>query len=216
MNAGVEQKSALANRLNVVRCHWPKSDLSIAYHDHEWGVPLHDEHKLFEFLVLDAAQAGLSWETILKKRAAYRSAFAQFDPAAVARFNQRDIRRLMNDAGIVRNRLKIQSAISGAAAFLKVQEEFGGFDTYIWRFVNGRPIVNHRRRHSEIPARSRESDAMSRDLKSRGFSFVGTTICYAFMQAAGMVNDHLISCFRHSQCPVPPVITGGTGHSVIG
>lgn len=199
MNAGVEQKSALANRLNVVRCHWPKSDLSIAYHDHEWGVPLHDEHKLFEFLVLDAAQAGLSWETILKKRAAYRIAFAQFDPAVVARFNQRDFQRLMNDAGIVRNKLKIQSAINGAVAFLKVQEAFGSFDAYVWRFVDGRPIVNHRRRHRDVPTRSRESDAMSRDLKSRGFSFVGTTICYAFMQAAGLVNDHLTTCFRHAQ-----------------
>lgn len=195
----MDQKLAVEIRGDVVRCHWPKSDLSIAYHDHEWGVPLHDDHKLFEFLVLDAAQAGLSWETILKKRAAYRKAFAQFDPATVVRFNQRDFQRLMNDAGIVRNRLKIQSAINGAAAFLKVQAEFGSFDTYIWRFVDGQPIVNHRRRHSEIPARSRESDIMSRDLKSRGFSFVGTTICYAFMQAAGMVNDHLTSCFRYSQ-----------------
>ena len=199
MNANAENALLALRPADVRRCAWPKSDLSIAYHDLEWGVPLHDDRKLFEFMVLDAAQAGLSWETVLKKRQAYRMAFAQFDPAAVARFGGRDFQRLMNDAGIIRNRLKIQSAISCAAAFLKVQDEFGSFDAYIWRFVNGQPIVNHRRRHSSIPARSRESDRLSRDLKARGFSFVGTTICYAFMQAAGLVNDHLVTCFCHPE-----------------
>lgn len=197
MNAAVENVVSAPYRPDVKRCAWPKSDLSIAYHDLEWGVPVHDDRKLFEFMVLDAAQAGLNWETVLRKREAYRRAFAQFDPAMVARFDGRDFNRLINDAGIIRNRLKIQSAISGAGAFLKVQEEFGSFDAYIWRFVNGEPIVNHRRRHGSIPARSRESDRLSRDLKARGFSFVGTTICYAFMQAAGLVNDHLVACFRH-------------------
>ncbi len=199
MNATMKNMEPPPYPLDAKRCAWPKSDLSIAYHDREWGVPVHDDRKLFEFMVLDAAQAGLSWETVLKKREAYRRAFAQFDPAAVARFGQRDFQRLMNDAGIIRNRLKIQSAISGAAAFLKVQEEFGSFDAYVWRFVNGQPIINHRRRHGSIPARSRESDKLSRDLKARGFSFVGTTICYAFMQAAGLVNDHLVTCFRHPE-----------------
>jgi DNA-3-methyladenine glycosylase I len=183
----------------VVRCRWPKSELSIAYHDQEWGVPLHDDQKIFEFMVLDAAQAGLSWETILKKRSAYRRAFAGFDPSVVAGFTQHDHQRLMTDAGIVRNRLKIQSAIRNARAFLQIQHEFGSFDAYLWRFVDGHPIVNHRRGHGDIPTRSRESDALSRDLKARGFNFVGTTICYAFMQAAGLVNDHLVSCFRHGQ-----------------
>ena len=199
MNANRESVMPVRRPVDVKRCSWPKSELSIAYHDREWGVPVHDDRKLFEFMVLDAAQAGLSWETVLKKREAYRRAFAQFDPAAVARFGQRDFQRLMNDAGIIRNRLKIQSAISGAAAFLKVQEEFGSFDAYVWRFVNGQPIINHRRRHGSIPARSRESDMLSRDLRARGFSFVGTTICYAFMQAAGLVNDHLVTCFRHPE-----------------
>lgn len=193
----MEQKTAVDTRMEVVRCHWPKSDLSIAYHDQEWGVELHDDHKLFEFIILDGAQAGLSWETILRKREAYRRAFAHFDPASVARFNARDRQRLLSDAGIVRNRLKIDSAIRNAAKFLEVQEEFGSFDAYIWRFVDGRPMINHRRKPADIPARSSESDALSKDLKSRGFNFVGTTICYAFMQAAGLVNDHLITCFRH-------------------
>ena len=192
----MEQKTAVDTRMEVVRCHWPKSDLSIAYHDQEWGVELHDDHKLFEFIILDGAQAGLSWETILRKREAYRRAFAHFDPASVARFNARDRQRLLSDAGIVRNRLKIDSAIRNAAKFLEVQEEFGSFDAYIWRFVDGRPMINHRRKPADIPARSSESDALSKDLKSRGFNFVGTTICYAFMEAAGLVNDHLITCFR--------------------
>lgn len=195
----MEQKTAVDTRMEVVRCHWPKSDLSIAYHDQEWGVELHDDHKLFEFIILDGAQAGLSWETILRKREAYRRAFAHFDPASVARFNARDRQRLLSDAGIVRNRLKIDSAIRNAAKFLEVQEEFGSFDAYIWRFVDGRPMINHRRNLSDIPARSKESDALSKDLKSRGFNFVGTTICYAFMQAAGLVNDHLVTCFRHPE-----------------
>lgn len=181
------------------RCAWPKSALSIAYHDQEWGVPLHEDRKLFEFILLDAAQAGLSWETILKKRENYRRAFAQFDACRVSRFNARDIQRLMTDAGIVRNRLKIQWAIENARAFLKIQEQFGSFDAYIWRFVDGQPIVNHRRSSGEIPSRSRESDQLSGDLKSRGFGFVGTTICYAFMQAAGLVNDHLVRCFCHTR-----------------
>ncbi|NNM87183.1 MAG: DNA-3-methyladenine glycosylase I [Phycisphaerae bacterium] len=185
------------------RCPWAKTDLSIAYHDAEWGVPLHDDQKLFEFIVLDGAQAGLSWETILQRRASYRRAFAQFDPQKVARFNTHDFHRLLQDAGIIRNRLKIQSAIGNAAAFLKVQEQFNSFDNYLWRFVNGQPIVRHRRHHRDLPPRSRESDALSRDLKSRGFTFVGTTICYAFMQAAGLVNDHLVRCFRHTQVQHP-------------
>ncbi len=195
----MEQKTAVDIRMEAVRCHWPKSDLSIAYHDQEWGVELHDDHKLFEFIILDGAQAGLSWETILRKREAYRRAFAHFDPVSVARFNARDRQRLLSDAGIVRNRLKIDSAIRNAAKFLEVQAEFGSFDAYIWRFVDGRPMINHRRNLSDIPARSKESDALSKDLKSRGFNFVGTTICYAFMQAAGLVNDHLVTCFRHPE-----------------
>ena len=195
----MEQKTAVDTRMEVVRCHWPKSDLSIAYHDQEWGVELHDDHKLFEFIILDGAQAGLSWETILRKREAYRRAFAHFDPASVARFNARDRQRLLSDAGIVRNRLKIDSAIRNAAKFLEVQAEFGSFDAYIWRSVDGRPMINHRRNLSDIPARSKESDALGKDLKSRGFNFVGTTICYAFMQAAGLVNDHLVTCFRHPE-----------------
>jgi len=193
------EKSVVDIRLEVVRCHWPKSELSIAYHDQEWGVELHDDRKLFEFIILDGAQAGLSWETILRKREAYRRAFAHFDPVSVARFNARDRQRLLSDAGIVRNRLKIDSAIRNAAKFLEVQAEFGSFDAYIWRFVEGRPMINHRRSLSDIPARSKESDALSKDLKSRGFNFVGTTICYAFMQAAGLVNDHLVTCFRHPE-----------------
>ncbi len=197
MDAEIKKRIAAGKGTAIMRCHWPKSDLSIAYHDHEWGVPLHDDRKFFEYLILDGAQAGLSWETILRKREAYRRAFAQFNPISVARFNANDRQRLLSDAGIVRNRLKIDSAIRNADAFLKVQKEFGSFDAYVWRFVNGMPIVNHRRKSSDIPARSKESDVLSKDLKSRGFNFVGTTICYAFMQAAGLVNDHLVSCFCH-------------------
>ena len=180
-------------------CEWAVSDLAKAYHDKEWGVPVHDDRKLFEFIVLDGAQAGLSWETILKKREAYRAAFDNFEPAIVARYGDDKIAELLGNAGIVRNRLKISSAVRNARAYLKVQEEFGSFDTYIWGFVDGRPIVNRYKVFGAIPAYTAESDAMSKDLKARGFNFVGTIICYAFMQAAGLVNDHVISCPRHAE-----------------
>src|SRR5215468_3560319 len=179
------------------RCPWAKSDIMIRYHDEEWGVPLHDDRQLFEFLVLEGAQAGLSWETILNKRENYRRAFDRFDPEKVARYNARKIAALLKDAGIVRNRLKVNSAVTNARAFLKVQEEFGTFDAYIWRFVEGKPIVGRRTKMGDVPASTPESDAMSKDLKDRGFKFVGSTICYAFMQATGMVNDHLVGCFRY-------------------
>ncbi len=180
-------------------CEWAISDLAKSYHDKEWGVPVHDDRKLFEFIVLDGAQAGLSWETILKKREAYRAAFDNFEPAIVARYGDDKIAELLGNAGIVRNRLKINSAVRNASAYLKVQEEFGSFDTYIWGFVDGRPIVNHYKVSREIPAYTAESDAMSKDLKARGFNFVGTIICYAFMQAAGLVNDHVVNCPRHAE-----------------
>ena len=183
----------------VERCAWPKSELAIAYHDGEWGVPLHDERRFFEFLILDAAQAGLSWETILRKRENYRLAFDHFDPVKVSRYGDKQIQKLIGNAGIVRNRLKIVSAVANAKAFLNVQEEFGSFDSYIWRFVDGRPIVNTWKSMKEIPAQSPVSQAMSKELIKRGFRFVGPTICYAFMQAAGLVNDHLIGCFRHPE-----------------
>ena len=172
----------------------------IEYHDTEWGVPLHEDRKLFEFLLLDNAQAGLSWQTILNKRENYRKAFDNFDPAKIARYNKRKITSLLNNPGIVRNRLKVQSAVTNARIFLEIQAEFGSFDTYIWQFVNGTPIRNLWKILKEIPATSPESDAMSKDLKKRGFKFVGSTICYAFMQSAGMANDHLTRCFRHTQC----------------
>ena len=184
---------------SIIRCPWSKDELYCAYHDTEWGVPLHEDRALFEFLVLEGAQAGLSWYTILKKRENYRKAFDQFDPQKVARYNAAKIARLLADPGIVRNRLKVASAVQNAKAFLKVQEEFGTFDKYIWRFVDGHPIINTHRALKEVPARTKESDAMSRDLKQRGFTFVGTTICYAHMQATGMVNDHLVTCFRHKE-----------------
>ena len=180
-----------------VRCTWPTTDLDIAYHDSEWGVPVHDDRTLFEFLTLEGAQAGLSWSTILKKRDNYRRAFADFDPARVSRFSTTKIEKLMQDSGIVRNRLKIESTVSNARAFLTVQNEFKTFDAYIWEFVGGKPLVNSRQSMRDIPASTPESDAMSKDLKRRGFRFVGTTICYAFMQATGMVNDHLVTCFRY-------------------
>ncbi|SNB46834.1 DNA-3-methyladenine glycosylase I [Geobacter sp. DSM 9736] len=181
----------------LTRCAWAGSDpLYLAYHDTEWGVPVHDDRLLFEFLILEGAQAGLSWITILRKRAAYRSAFAGFDPEAVARFDTDRVAALLTDPGIVRNRLKIESAITNARAFLKVREEFGTFDAYLWRFVEGRPIRNAWKSTSEIPATTPVSDALSRDLKQRGFRFVGSTICYAHMQAVGMVNDHTVDCFR--------------------
>lgn len=182
-------------------CDWPgENTLMIEYHDTEWGVPLHDDRKLFEFLLLDNAQAGLSWQTILNKRENYRKAFDNFDPAKIARYNKRKITSLLNNPGIVRNRLKVQSAVTNAQAFLEIQAEFGSFDTFIWQFVNGTPIRNHWKILKDIPATSPESDAMSKTLKKRGFKFVGSTICYAFMQSAGMVNDHLTRCFRHTQC----------------
>jgi DNA-3-methyladenine glycosylase I len=181
------------------RCEWARTDLSIRYHDEEWGVPVHDDRLLFEFLILEGAQAGLSWETILKKRGRYREVFARFDPAAVARFTARRVEKLLADPGIVRNRLKVESAVENAKAFAKVKGEFGSFDAYVWRFVGGRPKVNTRRSLREIPARTAESDALSKDLLQRGFRFVGSTICYAFMQAVGMVNDHVVGCFRYRE-----------------
>jgi DNA-3-methyladenine glycosylase I len=182
------------------RCAWAVTPLSIAYHDREWGVPVHDDRVLFEFLVLEGAQAGLSWETILRKREGYRRAFAGFDPARVARFTAARRRRLLADEGIVRNRLKIGSAVTNAAAFLEIQREHGSFDRWLWDFAGGRPLVNRRRRQRRLPARTALSDALSRELKRRGFRFVGTTICYAFMQAVGIVNDHLTDCFRYEAC----------------
>jgi len=179
------------------RCPWATEPESIRYHDEEWGVPSHDDRHLFEMLILEGAQAGLSWITILRKRENYRRVFANFDAAKVAKFTPKDVERLMLDPGIVRNRLKIESTILNVRAFLAVVKEFGSFDRYIWRFANGAPIVNKFRAMSDVPARTAESDAMSKDLKRRGFKFVGTTICYAFMQAVGMVNDHLVTCPRH-------------------
>jgi len=181
------------------RCAWARTEIMIAYHDLEWGVAVHDDRLLFEFLVLEGAQAGLSWSTILNKRQNYRGAFDNFDAQKVAKYDSRKIKKLLADAGIVRNRLKIEAAIQNAKAFLTVQKEFGSFDAYIWRFVGGLPIRNARRTPREIPARTPESDAMSKDLLRRGFKFVGPTICYAFMQAVGMVNDHTMDCFRHSE-----------------
>jgi DNA-3-methyladenine glycosylase I len=183
----------------IERCPWPVDELYQRYHDTEWGVPLHDDRALFEFLILEGAQAGLSWHIVLKKRAHYRAAFDQFDPAKVARYTPAKINKLLANPGLIRNRLKIASAVRNARAFLAVQEEFGSFDRYIWRFVEGRPIINHPRSMNEVPARTRESDALSKDLKQRGFNFVGSTICYAHMQATGMVNDHLVHCFRHGE-----------------
>jgi DNA-3-methyladenine glycosylase I len=183
----------------IRRCGWPSSDLAIRYHDREWGVPLKNDRKLFEFLVLDAMQAGLSWEIILRKREGFRTALDGFDPVKIARYDQRKNKALMADPGIVRNRLKIESTITNARAFLAIQKEFGSFARYIWQFVDGCPVVNRRRSLKTVPARTAQSDAMSRALKKRGFRFVGSTICYAFMQAAGMVNDHAVDCFRHAE-----------------
>lgn len=180
------------------RCAWARDELSIAYHDQEWGVPVHDDRRLFEFLILEGAQAGLSWITILKRRDDYRRAFAGFDPGAVARFGDAEVERLLADPGIIRNRLKVRAAIRNARAFLAVQEEFGSFDAYLWRHVEEQPLVGGWRAAAEVPARTEQSDALSKDLKRRGFSFVGTTICYAFMQAVGLVNDHTVDCFRHA------------------
>jgi DNA-3-methyladenine glycosylase I len=180
-----------------IRCPWANNELSIRYHDEEWGVPVHDDRTLFEFLILEGAQAGLSWNTILNKRDNYRKAFEGFDPETVSHYGRRKMQQLLRDPGIVRNRLKIASAIDNAKAFLRVQEEFGSFDVYIWQFVGGKPRVNSPKSLKQIPARTLESDAMSKDLKRRGFNFVGSTICYAFMQGVGMVNDHVVQCFRY-------------------
>jgi DNA-3-methyladenine glycosylase I len=189
---------------NPKRCPWPGDDpLYIAYHDTEWGVPSHDDRRLFEMIVLEGAQAGLSWITILRKRENYRRAFAGWNVERIARFGEKDFARLMADEGIVRNRLKIRAAIGNAKAFLEVCGEFGSFDRYIWQFVGGSPIRNRRRTMRDVPAYTAESDAMSRDLKKRGFKFVGTTVCYAFMQAVGMANDHLVYCFRARQAYLP-------------
>ena len=187
--------------MNARRCAWvPEGDpLYVAYHDEEWGVPSHDDRYLFEMLVLEGAQAGLSWSTILRKREGYREALAGFDPAAVARFGERDVGRLLGDSGIVRNRLKVESAIANARATLAVQEELGSLDAFLWSFVGGEPRVNRWRSLGEIPAETEESRAMSKELKRRGFRFVGPTICYAFMQAAGLVNDHVVECFRYRE-----------------
>ena len=181
------------------RCTWISNDLMQTYHDEEWGVPVHDERLHFEHLVLDGAQAGLSWATILNKRENYRKAFADFDPVKVARFSQKKVEKLLQNPGIVRNRLKVNSAVKNAQAFLKVQEEFDSFDAYIWQFTDGGTIVNSWESLEELPAKTAESDAMSKDLKRRGFSFVGSTICYAYMQASGMVLDHVVGCFRYRE-----------------
>jgi DNA-3-methyladenine glycosylase I len=181
------------------RCAWPSTPLDIEYHDREWGVPVHDDRVLFEFLTLEGAQAGLNWSTILKKRANYKRAFADFDPARVARFTAAREQRLLKDPGIVRNRLKVRSTIENARAFLRAQKEFGSFDRYVWQFVGGAPKINHWQSLREIASSTRESDALSKDLKKRGFRFVGSTICYAFMQAVGMVNDHTVDCFRYRE-----------------
>lgn len=182
------------------RCAWASgNELAIRYHDEEWGVPVHDDRTLFEFLILEGAQAGLSWNTILRKRENYRKAFNGFDPARVARYDRRKVQQLLRDPGIVRNRLKITSAVENAKAFLRVQKEFGSFDHYIWQFVDGQPRVNSIRSPEDLQSRTTESDTMSKDLKRRGFKFAGSTICYAFMQAVGMVNDHVVACFRYKQ-----------------
>lgn len=196
MNKTKTQTSASMPR---IRCHWAANELNIPYHDQEWGVPVHDDRKLFEFLILEGAQAGLSWDTILKKRARYLEVFDGFDPEKVARYDKKKVRMLLADPGIIRNRMKIDSSISNARALLKVRNEFASFHSYIWRFVDGRPKQNAWKTHKRVPAKTNESDTMSKDLQKRGFRFVGSTICYAFMQAVGMVNDHVVSCFRYAQ-----------------
>jgi DNA-3-methyladenine glycosylase I len=183
----------------LVRCTWAANDINIRYHDEEWGVPVRDDRRWFEFLILEGAQAGLSWETILNKRQRYREVFAEFDPAKVAKFDGRKKRELLRDPGIIRNRLKIDATIANAKAFLKVQEEFASFDAYVWKFVGGAPIQNAWKAHRSLPAQTPLSVALSKDLQKRGFRFVGPTICYALMQATGLVNDHLVSCFRYKQ-----------------
>ena len=191
------------------RCPWPADDpLMIEYHDQEWGTPVHDDKTLCEFLLLGGAQAGLSWQTILRKRENYRKAFSGFDPSRISRYTEKDIRRLLADPGIVRNRLKIRAAITNATRFLEVQKECGSFDAYVWQFVGGKPIINRRRSLKDFPATTNESDAMSRDLRTRGFTFVGSTICYAFMQAVGMVNDHTVDCFRYRAVSIEVPVRG--------
>ena len=185
---------------DMSRCPWPTNELSIHYHDTEWGVPVHDDRVLFEYLILEGAQAGLSWQTVLNKRENYRAAFDNFDAEKIARYDEAEVIRLLGDSGIIRNQLKIRSTIQNARSFLKVREEFGNFDKYLWRFVDGKPLINRRKSMQEVPARTEISDAMSKDLLKRGFKFVGSTICYANMQAIGMVNDHLVTCFRHKIC----------------
>ena len=182
-----------------IRCPWPTNELSIRYHDTEWGVPVHNDRLLFEYLILEGAQAGLSWQTVLSKRENYRTAFDYFDAEKIARYGEAKVVKLMNNSGIIRNQLKIRSTIENAKSFLRVREEFGSFDKYLWQFVDSKPIINRRKSMKELPARTEISDAMSRDLLKRGFKFVGSTICYANMQAVGMVNDHLVTCFRHKQ-----------------
>ncbi len=182
------------------RCGWARNDLAIHYHDTEWGVPLHDDRGLFEFLILEGAQAGLSWDTILRKRENYRQAFDEFDPVKVSRYSEAKCEKLLANVGIIRNRLKIASAVANAKAFLAVQKDFGSFDSYVWSFVDGKPIDGKRKVLGDVPAKTEISDALSKDLRKRGFNFVGSTIMYAFMQATGMVNDHLESCFRYKEC----------------
>ena len=189
----------MASSSNLVRCHWAQKPINIPYHDEEWGVPVHDDRLLFEFLILEGAQAGLSWDTILAKRARYREVFDNFVVHKIARYDSRRVRSLLKDPGIIRNRLKIDSTITNARAFLRVQEEFGTFDSYVWRFVDGKPVQNRWKLHRQVPAKTKISDAMSKDLQKRGFRFVGSTICYAFMQAVGMVNDHVVTCFRYRE-----------------
>jgi DNA-3-methyladenine glycosylase I len=198
-NASSCARASLA-AMKSTRCAWAQAEPNLSYHDAEWGVPLHDDRALFELLILEGAQAGLSWTTILTKRENYRHAFDRFDAAKISRYGPKKIAALLADAGIVRNRLKIAATIGNAKAFLAVQREFGSFDRYVWSFVGGRPIVNRRRAPRDVPARTAESDALSKDLLARGFKFVGSTICYAFMQASGMVNDHLVTCPRHATC----------------
>jgi DNA-3-methyladenine glycosylase I len=183
----------------LIRCPWPTDELYLGYHDTEWGVPAHDDRLLFELLILEGAQAGLSWHTVLKKRENYRAAFANFDAEKIARYGPKEIDALLNNAGIIRNRLKIHATIQNARAVLALRNEFGSLDAYVWRFVDGQPIVNRRRTMREVPARTAISDRLSKDLLKRGFKFVGSTICYAYMQATGMVNDHLVTCFRHEE-----------------
>jgi len=193
-------KKPKSNSANLVkRCHWATNEWNIAYHDQEWGVPVHDDRIFFELLILEGAQAGLSWDTILRKRPRYREVFDHFDPQLVAQYDAKKVRALLADSGIVRNRLKIAATIGNASAFLKIQQEFGSFDAYVWKFVGGKPRQNRWSSHKKIPAKTPDSDALSKDLKKRGFRFVGSTICYAFMQATGLVNDHLRGCFRYTK-----------------